>query len=54
VKSIPKKKRKAGVGKICRKRRFKACSEKVKGVMDDESDERVDATDGGSATQRTG
>ena len=36
-----RKKRKATVGRICRKGRFKAWNERVKGVMDDESGESM-------------
>ena len=41
VESVRKKKKKATVGRICRKGRFKAWNERVKGVMDDESGESM-------------
>jgi len=40
VKSVPKKKRNATVGRVCKKR--KAWSEKVNGVIDDESGESME------------
>jgi len=40
VQSVLKKKKKATVGRICRKERFKAWNERV-GVMDDESGESM-------------
>jgi len=41
VQSVLKKKKKATVGRICRKERFKAWNERV-GVMDDESGESME------------
>ena len=42
MESVHKKKRKATMGRICRKGRFLTCNEKSEGVMDDESGESME------------
>jgi len=42
VESVRKKKREATVGRICRKGKFSAWNERVRGVIDDESGESME------------